>query len=84
MRSAILVCALMMTGGCSTMQPPLTQFPVVPSELTEKCIRPQSIGERKGAAEVLTVVTGNYAHHHACADRHEALGEWVREQTKIR
>lgn len=37
-------------------------------------------GEAPTAAAALSTVTGNYAEHHACVDRLDALQEWVAAQ----
>ena len=52
----------------------------------EKCERPQALpgsGAPK-AAEALDAVTANYARHHACADRADALQAWVKEQAEVK
>lgn len=41
-------------------------------------------GTAPAAAQALGAVTQNYARHHACADRLDALQEWVREQGRVR
>lgn len=50
-----------------------------------KCERPQplpKLAHQMSAAEALPTITANYAKHNACADRADALQEWVRDQAR--
>lgn len=75
----ILMAPALMLIGCGSITPQPLAFPQAPSDLTEPCARPQALA-RASAAEALKTVTGNYARHHACADRHKALADWLKEQ----
>ena len=83
----LLACALMLIGaGCTTVQP-LTPFPAPPEALLVPCERPQPLAKGLAsptAADALTTVTANYARHHRCGDRLDALQGWVSNQAKIR
>ena len=64
-----------------------TPFPPAPELLMQLCERPQALPPGSGAptaAQALKTVTENYARHHRCADRADALQEWVREQERVR
>jgi hypothetical protein len=58
--------------------------------LLEACERPQPLPKASapdkapGAAQALQTVTENYARHHRCADRADALQEWVRGQAGVK
>lgn len=86
MRRAILVCALILSGGCSTTMPPATRFPDPAVQLMVRCERPSQLPAGQGApraAEALATVTANYAAHHRCADRADALQDWVLQQYEV-
>ena len=82
-RSPWLLLACLMTAGCNSMtQRPQVPFPRPSQQLLAKCERPQPLPKREkiSAAEALPTVSANYARHHGCANRSDALQEWVREQ----
>lgn len=84
MKSRMSLCALMILGsGCTTLQPviPLAE---APKEWMEACQRPQVAPVPVTAAQALSVVTKNYSEHHKCADKLDALQEWVRKLRQIK
>ncbi len=90
LKKILMGCALILTGaGCTTVQP-LTPFPQPPEALLAACERPQALpmasapDSPPSAAQALQTVTDNYARHHRCADRADALQEWVRGQAAVR
>ena len=54
------------------------------------CERPQTLPKASAtdkppsASQTLQTVTRNYARHHQCADRADALQEWVRGQAGVK
>jgi hypothetical protein len=87
LKQTLLAFALILSGaGCTTVQP-LTPFPTPPEALLVACERPRALPEGSAsptAADALATVTANYARHHRCGDRLDALQEWVRGQVGVR
>lgn len=85
MLNRILALALTTIGaGCTTLHPQ-TPLPSAPQALLIQCERPQPIPavQATTASHALEAVTDNYARHHRCADRADALQSWVKEQAKV-
>ena len=79
----LLLIALILLTGCSTVVPVKQKFPEVPKELMESCPELQTISETDKLSEVLKVVTNNYAQYQECRVKVDTWVDWYNSQREI-
>ena len=73
---------LLLLTGCTTV-PVAQKFPEAPQQLLETCDRLQLL-ENPTTLSILTkTVAENYKRYHLCANKHEGLVEWYRQQKRV-
>ncbi len=61
-----------------------TPFPKAPVSLLEKCERSKPVAIDATVGVVLATVTANYSAAHRCADKDDALVDWIKSQEAVR
>ena len=79
---SLLIISLIISA-CTTV-PVMPAWPAVPAELREPC-PPLRLWNTQplALADLLEVVTNNYAQYHACAAQNSAWREWYDAQQRI-
>jgi hypothetical protein len=78
----ILAMSLVLTG-CSTPVPVHRNFPVMPTELKEKCSELHQIKSEAKLSDVTKTVAENYSLYHQCKNKHSNIVDWYEKQKQI-
>jgi hypothetical protein len=82
MKHIILIAALLITTGCSSV-PVAIKFPDVPSDMLVACPDLKLTPETTKLSEVLPVVVDNYGQYYTCKDNVDSWIDWYNSQKKI-
>jgi hypothetical protein len=80
----LMLIALLVLTGCSTVVPVTQKFPDVPDELKQACPDLEQVpaGTTK-LSDVLVTVTDNYSQYHECRIKVDTWIRWYTNQQKI-